>query len=244
MPPNEKLCEICVKQIALETRISDVFFDLDHTLWDFEKNSALAFKTIFEEHSLPIDLDEFLLQYVPINAKYWEMYRKDEITQQELRLNRIKDSFALLNYLVSAEDLMILSEKYIEYLPKHNHLFEGTISILDYLQPKYNLHIITNGFHVVQEQKLTNSNIRHYFKTVTNSETAGVKKPNPVIYSHALHVANAKKENSIMIGDCIDADVLGALNSGLDAILFNGCGATVSNDVKQINSLIELKKYL
>ena len=126
-------------------KISDVFFDLDHTLWDFEKNSALAIETIFKKHDINVDLNLFLTHYVPINIKYWELYRVDEITQYELRLGRLKDTFALLNYEIEDKKILFLSEEYIEYLPKFNHLFDGAIAILDYLQPKYNLHIITNG---------------------------------------------------------------------------------------------------
>ena len=137
-----------------------------------------------------------------------------------------------------------MSEEYIFYLPKYNHLFEGTIEILDYLKPKYNLHIITNGFAEIQGNKMNNSYISHYFKTITNSEMAGVKKPNSLIFDYALDLAQAKKENSIMIGDCIEADVQGALDAGLDAILFTESSEQVVENIKQVNHLLELKKYL
>jgi len=115
---------------------------------------------------------------------------------------------------------------------------------LDYLNDKYNLHIITNGFQEVQAGKMKNSNIEQYFKTITNSEMAGVKKPNAKIFEFALSLANAKKESSIMIGDCIEADVQGALDFGIDAIHFNEHKIAIPNHIKQINHLIELKKYL
>ena len=226
------------------TTITDVFFDLDHTLWDFEKNSALAFETVFKLQDLEVNMTEFLHFYVPINREYWERYRKDEITQKQLRYGRLKDTFDLINFAVSDDVIDILSVEYIHYLPKFNHLFDGTIEILDYLKPKYNLHIITNGFAEIQGNKLDNSYISHYFKTMTNSEMAGVKKPNKKIFDYALNLAKAKKENSIMIGDCIEADVQGALDAGLDAILFNENDAAVTVNVKQINHLLELKKYL
>ena len=225
-------------------KISDVFFDLDHTLWDFEKNSALAIETIFKKHAIDVDLQLFLNHYVPINIKYWELYRVDEITQYELRLGRLKDTFILLNYEIDDEKILFLSEEYIEYLPKFNHLFDGAIAILDYLKSKYNLHIITNGFQEIQENKLRNSNIGHYFKTITNSETACVKKPNPKIFEHAVAFANTKKEHSIMIGDCIEADVNGALNFGMDAILFNIDPSKTHINIKQVSHLLELKNYL
>jgi putative hydrolase of the HAD superfamily len=129
-------------------------------------------------------------------------------------------------------------------LPENNHLFDGTIELLDYLKPKYNLHIITNGFADVQFKKLNNSKIGSYFQTITNSEMAGVKKPNPIIFDYALDLAKAQKENSIMIGDSLDADVQGALDAGLDAIYFNEGKMIVEDYIKQINHLLELKKYL
>jgi putative hydrolase of the HAD superfamily len=224
--------------------ITDVFFDLDHTLWDFEKNSALAFETVFKMQDISINRTDFLSYYVPINFIYWEKYRKDEITQKELRLGRLKKTFDLLEFSIDDESILFLSEQYIHYLPKYNHLFEGTIEILEYLNLKYNLHIITNGFAEIQENKLNNSYITHYFKTITNSEIAGVKKPNFLIFEYALGLAKAKKESSIMIGDCMEADVQGALDAGLDAIFFNGNNKVVADNIKQVNHLLELKKYL
>ena len=225
-------------------KIDHVFFDLDHTLWDFEKNSALAIETIFNKHAINVNLQLFLFHYVPINIKYWELYRVDKITQLELRLGRLRDTFELLNFEIDDDKIIFLSEEYIEYLPKFNHLFDGAIEILDYLKPKYNLHIITNGFQEIQDNKLKNSNIDHYFTTITNSEMAGVKKPNPKIYDYAINEANASKSNSIMIGDCIEADVKGALNFGMQAILFNIDSSKSYDNIKQVSHLLELKNHL
>jgi putative hydrolase of the HAD superfamily len=193
---------------------------------------------------IEVNMDVFLDFYVPINRQYWERYRKDEITQKQLRFGRLKDTFDLLEFTIDDASVVFLSEQYIHYLPKYNHLFEGTIEILEYLKAKYNLHIITNGFAEIQENKLNNSYITHYFKSITNSEMAGVKKPNPLIFEYALDLAKAKKENSIMIGDCIEADVQGALDAGLDAIFFNENNTKVTENIKQVNHLLELKNYL
>jgi YjjG family noncanonical pyrimidine nucleotidase len=227
-----------------EHKYNGRLFDLDHTLWDFEKNSALAFETVFKMQNLDIDMSDFLPIYIPMNREYWERYRKDEISQKELRFGRLKDTFDLLKFNIDDDSIVLLSQQYIHYLPKFNHLYDGTIEILDYLKTKYNLHIITNGFAEVQENKLNNSYITPYFKTVTNSEMVGVKKPNSLIFEFALNLAKAKKENSIMIGDCIEADVQGALDAGLDAIFFNENNIFVTENIKQVNHLLELKKYL
>ncbi len=228
----------------MRTNITDVFFDLDHTLWDFEKNSALAFQTIFKKHQIQLDLEQFLVHYIPINLRYWELYRSEQVTQNQLRYGRLKETFDLVSYEIDDEKINFLSEQYIHYLPKYNHLFEGTIEILEYLKPKYKLHIITNGFAEIQNNKLNNAKINHYFETITNSEMAGVKKPNPLIFQHALDLAQAKKESRIMIGDCIDADVYGAIQSGFDAILFNEHKKTIPEGIKQVSHLLELKQHL
>ena len=123
-------------------------------------------------------------------------------------------------------------------------MFDGTIEILDYLHLKYKLHIITNGFKEIQQGKLNNANIDKYFVTVTNSEMVGVKKPNPKIFKHALNAAKASEKNSIMIGDNYEADILGALNFGVDAICFNYHNETLGEGVKQVDNLLQLKQYL
>jgi YjjG family noncanonical pyrimidine nucleotidase len=226
------------------TNIKDVFFDLDHTLWDFDKNSELTFETIFKKNHPTIETKDFIEKYVPINQACWKLYQYDKITHAELRYNRLKHSFDAIDYIISDEEIDSIANDYIRILPENNHLFEGAIELLDYLKPKYNLHIITNGFADVQFKKLNNSKIGSYFHSITNSEMAGVKKPNPIIFRYALDLAKAQKEFSIMIGDCLEADVQGALDAGLDAIFFNGSNVQVEQNIKQVSHLLELKKYL
>ena len=137
-----------------------------------------------------------------------------------------------------------LSDDYITHLSTFNHLFPDTIALLEYLQPKYTLHIITNGFKEVQHGKLNQSNIDHFFQTVTNSEMVGVKKPNPKIFKHALQMAKAIKEESLMIGDNLEADILGAINFGMEAICFNYHKETLGSDITGVDHLLELKRYI
>ena len=224
--------------------IKHIFFDLDHTLWDFDKNSALTFNKIFELNEVEIDIKRFLSIYEPVNLEYWRKYRNSEISQEYLRYGRLKDTFNALKIEVDDKLIHVLSEDYIAHLTTFDHLFEDTIEILNYLRPSYELHIITNGFSETQQKKMQVSNLSHYFKTVTDAEIAGVKKPNPHIFHHALNVANAKPEESIMIGDSYEADVLGALQVGYDAIFFNYRKSESEPHIKQVHNLNELKKYL
>jgi len=225
-------------------KLTDIFFDLDHTLWDFDKNSALTFEKIFETNNLNIHLNSFLEIYLPINLSYWKLFREEKVDKQTLRYGRLSDTFNELNIIVSDDIIYKLSDDYLRYLSSFNHLFDDTIEILDYLYPKYNLHIITNGFKNVQEGKLLNSKIDHYFDTVTNSEEVGVKKPNPQVFNHALQLANVEVGNSIMIGDNYEADILGALNVGFDVIHYNYHKEKVAENIIQIRNLIDLKTYL
>jgi len=199
-------------------RIKHVFFDLDHTLWDFEKNSDLTFQKLFTEYHIDLDVAVFLDVYKPINFKYWRLYRQEKVSKEQLRYRRLKEAFDAVHFSISDELIDTLAIQYIKFMPNFNHLFDGAIDILNYLKDKYQLHIITNGFEEVQTKKMKSSKIYHYFDQVITSESVGVKKPNPLIFEHALRVAKATKENSIMIGDSIEADIEGAINFGVKAI--------------------------
>ena len=221
-----------------------LFFDLDHTLWDFDKNSALTFDKIFKLNNLDIDLNSFLEVYVPINLQYWKLYRDEKIDKKSLKFARLNDAFKALGIEVSTRLIHKLSGDYITHLSTFNHLFPGTIELLEYLQPNYTLHVITNGFKEVQHGKLNQSKIDHFFQTVTNSEMVGVKKPNPKIFNHALQMAKATKEESLMIGDNLEADVMGAINFGMEAICFNYHKETLASDITRVDHLLELKRYI
>ncbi len=224
--------------------ITDVFFDLDHTLWDFEKNSALTYQKIFKENKIKLALSDFLKVYVPNNIAFWKLYREDKITSEELRYQRLKTTFDQLGYHISNEDIHVLSNQYIRYLSTYNHLFPNTIEILDYLKTNYSLHIITNGFKEVQQSKLIASKIFSYFDQVINSETAGVKKPNPIIFNKALELAKTTPEQSIMIGDSIEADIIGAKAVGFHVLHFNAHNEARHEYCDMITDLNEIKNYL
>ena len=224
--------------------VKDVFFDLDHTLWDFDKNSMLAFKRVFKKFKINIEFDAFLKIYEPINVEYWKKYREDKVSKENLRRGRLIDSFNFFDLIYTTEKIDKIADAYIQELPNDNHLFEGALEILDYLTLKYKLHIITNGFEEVQYKKLKNSGIVHYFSTVTTSEEVGVKKPNSKVFLTALKKANSIPEESVMIGDSLEADILGANNIGMQTIFYNYRNESISKKIKSIDSLIEIKNYL
>lgn len=224
--------------------IKHVFFDLDHTLWDFDKNSALTFDVIFKEENLSLEIQDFLNIYVPINIDYWARYRNNLVSKEILRVGRLRDSFKALKMPISDAVIDNLSNRYIKVLPDFNHLLQDTKEILDYLKPKYKLHIITNGFEEIQQNKMKNSFIDHYFDTITTSEDAGVKKPHLEIFQAALKKSNAQAANAIMIGDSYEADIEGAKNAGFEAVYFDYYGKLEPMQVPQIQKLKELQLYL
>ncbi|MFS4456440.1 YjjG family noncanonical pyrimidine nucleotidase [Maribacter sp. 2304DJ31-5] len=224
--------------------VSDVFFDLDHTLWDFERNSALTFEKILSQHSIKVGLSEFLDVYVPINFKFWKLYREEKITKSELRYQRLRSVFDTLGHEISDDTIHRLSEEYIAHLSSFGHLFPDTIEILNYLRPKYKLHIITNGFREVQKKKLVNAKIHSFFDHVVDSEMAGVKKPDPFIFELAMKKARVSPENSIMIGDNLEADIFGAQALGMKTLHFMVNDEPPHNHCPIIGHLQEIKTYL
>jgi putative hydrolase of the HAD superfamily len=226
------------------TKIKHVFFDLDHTLWDFDKNSELALKQLFKDKNINCDFDKFHQHYLIINHAYWKRIEKGEVSKEELKYGRFKDAFEVIDYTVSSELIKMIADEYLNYLAEQTLLFDDAIAVLEEFKEKYTLHIISNGFQEIQHYKIEKSGLLPYFKTIVNAETVGVKKPNPKIYHYALDLAGAKPKESIMIGDNLDADVYGALAVGLDAIYFNYKYQEVPENIKAINQLIQLKEFL
>tara|TARA_Y100000385_G_scaffold64820_1_gene64102 strand:- start:116 stop:811 length:696 start_codon:yes stop_codon:yes gene_type:complete len=226
--------------IKFKEVLTDIFFDLDHTLWDFEKNSMLTFDKIFNEQMLSIDLEQFIFYYNPINHDYWKKYRENKISQDELRYNRLADTFDQMKFKTTNSQIDYISEAYITYLSSFSHLFEGAIPLLEKLKSNYNLHIITNGFEQVQNLKIKNSGLKTFFDFIFTAEQVGFKKPHPQIFIEALNQTKADPKKSLMIGDSLEADILGALTQGMHAIHFNSHQEELHDKCLIVNSLNEL----
>lgn len=225
-------------------QIDHIFFDLDHTLWDFESNSNKTFSHIFQKNRLQVSLKDFLEVYRPINFAYWKLFREDKVSKPDLRYGRLKDSFDKIGADISDEVIELLSEEYIRYLADHNDLFEGALEILEYLQEKYTLHIITNGFDEVQHRKINQSGLSPFFRNIITSEAVGVKKPHPAIFEHALDTSGASAHSSMMIGDNYEADILGAKKVGMKTIFCQFNGELPKENEPTVTSLLQLKELL
>lgn len=203
----------------------DLFFDLDHTLWDFETNSKECIQELYNRYELAglgiLDFDGFYDTYSAHNHRLWDRYSKGFIKQEELRWKRVY--LSLLDFKVANEKLSKeISDAYLEILPNKTNLFPYTIEVLDYLKNKdYRMHLITNGFESVQFKKINNSGLSDYFIEVITSEASNSLKPHKDIFEYALKNANASVSESIMIGDNESADIQGGINIGMDTIFVN-----------------------
>jgi putative hydrolase of the HAD superfamily len=225
-----------------------LFFDLDHTLWDFEKNATETLHTLYERHDFArygtFTADQFISVYSDINQALWRLYQSNKITQSQLREARFTRT---LTRLGMAEEHIptSISAEFTDILPQKSAVFPFTHEVLDYLKPKYRLHLITNGFNDVQGIKLSSSNLTHYFEEVITSEESGCLKPDPRMFRHALERTGATAAESLMIGDNLECDVLGAYNAGIDQVYFNPDKRRHFNQTTRgISCLSELKAFL
>ncbi len=231
-----------------ELNYKHIFFDLDRTLWDFNAAAEVAFERIYDKYDLKSlgipSAHEFHEVYHPLNERLWELYREEKITKDEL--NRTRFMKPLEHYGIHDIELADhLSEDYVYWSPRIVRLIPGTMELLEYLKPKYHLHLITNGFQEVQNTKLSLSGMKPYFETLTVSEEVGVKKPNPEIFRYALCKANASAEESLMIGDEMAVDIDGARAAGIDQIFFNPNGKEVEGErTFEVYNLMEIKSIL
>ncbi len=230
-------------------KYKDIFFDLDHTLWDFETNSSLTLKALFKEYDLTArgihSFVDFHAVYKEHNHRLWDKYSKGLIKQDELRWKRMWHT--LLDFKIGDEKLAKeMSARYLTILPDQKALFDYSIEILNYLQNKaYRLHIISNGFEDVQHNKLIKSGIKKYFNAIITSEGCNATKPNKEIFEAALTAAGARLEESIMIGDNPEADIQGAINAGMDSILVNHTNiSTIIPSTYTVKHLKELEEIL
>ncbi len=224
--------------------VKHIFFDLDDTLWDFEKNSGIVLEQLFTEYNLSqklkTDYNAFHSAYKETNLAFWSRYYKQQINKQYLRNNRFHETFKKFAYDNYEENLEI-TEQYLSRAPHGKHLKNGCLEVLDHLKPNYHLHIITNGFKEIQHIKMHNTGLKNYFKNIIISEEHNLTKPNPKIFRLAEKLANCNKEECVMIGDSLESDIEGALGAGWKAIWLTD--RTDKKDIHQIQHLYQLKEF-
>ncbi len=240
----------------MNKKYTHLFFDLDNTLWDFEKNSKKAMEETFNFYNIQSEtnFESFFEIYSKHNTELWRSYRNKEVGKKELIKKRFENTFSDLG--ISGIDPVEMNDHYLKVMPKQKELFDGVIDILDYLKKKnYLLFVITNGFREVQNEKMISSGLSKYFTKIFISEDVKTPKPGREIFEYAVKSANAKKSNSIMIGDDVDVDILGAFNFGMDAIYydiksvswdirFDSLGVKRKIQLYQISDLKQIKNIL
>lgn len=225
-----------------------ILFDLDHTLWDFERNSTESLLDVYEHFELgnlgdfsPMD---FVLKFKEVNARLWEQYNLDKIEKEYLRRER----FGLVLGAFGIEPAEIppgIGQLYLDLCPVKGHVIPNAFEVLDYLKPKYKLHVITNGFADVQDLKLVHSKMRDYFENIITSEIVGHKKPMKEMFEKAVELIGTTASECIMIGDNPITDIQGAINASLDVIYYNP--EKVVHDLPvthEISNLLELTRIL
>ncbi len=201
-----------------------LFFDLDHTLWDFDRNSELTLRQLYDEYRLSDrgieDFETFYQVYSAHNDRLWERFRNGYIRRDDLRWKRLWYTF--LDFKLADTALAHeMSAAYLEILPTQSLLMPYAKELLEHCYGRYRMHLITNGFEKTQWQKLQYSGISAYFEEMITSERSNSLKPHREIFDYALKATGAGREDSIMIGDALDVDVLGASNAGWDQVYFN-----------------------
>jgi putative hydrolase of the HAD superfamily len=223
-----------------------VFFDLDHTLWDFEKNSNETLTELHQTYQVHqyIPIHQFLETFHKVNNHLWHLHDTYQISSQQLRETRFQLVFK--EFDVENKALAdIFGTHYLSQASQKPHLLPQAKEVLDYLYPKYPLHIITNGFPDVQRVKMQSGGILGYFQEIVTSAEAGFKKPDIGIFSYLMQKLKAKPEECIMIGDNLETDILGAIRSGIDSVYYNPkqIGYTATSTY-EITCLSELKQIL
>lgn len=233
----------------MNKKYQHVFFDLDHTLWDFEQNSGITLRILYQQFQLAqkgiTDFEQFRINYEQHNNLFWERFRKGQISRADLRWKRMWHTF--LDFKIPDRELAdAVSAAYLDLLPQQGKLMPYAIDILDFCkQSNLQIHLITNGFELTQWQKIRTSGIEHYFGQVITSEGSNSMKPRPEIFDFALQSSGAKVMNSIMIGDALEADIVGAQQYGMDQVYYNPAKiAHTEKPTFEITCLSELKTIL
>jgi putative hydrolase of the HAD superfamily len=232
--------------VIRKEKIEHIYFDLDDTLWDFEKNSARLLRNLYDElnlkEKLHCDFETYLAAYKKKNNELWQEYNQKHITKEELRKRRFYETF--LGFGLKDFDLSWqVSESYIQRSPFGKELKKGSIELLDRLSVNYNLHIITNGFKEVQLTKIEQCGLQKYFDLIIISEDIGFNKPDVRIFREAERLGNTSKESCLMIGDNFNTDITGAKKAGWQSIWYNP-EQNKRYQATQVNCLTELMDVL
>lgn len=226
----------------------NLFIDLDDTLWDIHKNGKECLEEIYYDYGYRDfypSFESYYSVYMPMNHHLWDLYRRGEITKEELTVERFLSPVRAFG-IDDPEYAKRLSEDFLERTTHKTLLIDGAIEMLEYLRPKYKMHILSNGFREVQFKKIENSGLKPYFDKVILSEDAESNKPHPNIFTYALKNTNSRRAQTVMIGDSWEADIVGAQQSRIAQIWFNPAGLPPGEfePTFEVRKLVEIKNIL
>lgn len=204
----------------------NIFLDLDDTLWDFHHNGKECLAEIYTDYGFDKfynSFEDYYNVYMPNNNRLWELYRQGLIKKEELVIERIL--MPVRNFGINDTNYAKnLSDDFLDRTTYKTQLVLGTMELLEYLKPKYKMHILSNGFREVQFKKIENSGLKPYFEKIILSEDIKINKPHADFFTYALKSTNSRRDQTIMIGDSWDADIIGAYNSNIAQIWYNPKG--------------------
>lgn len=226
----------------------NLFIDLDDTLWDIHLNGKECLEEIYHDYGYAKfypTFSDYYAVYMPGNHRLWAMYRNGEIRKEELIVERFLAPMREFG-INDPEYAKNLSDDFLERTTRKTRLVEGTLDLLDYLKPRYRMHILSNGFREVQYKKIENSGLKPYFNKIILSEDAGINKPHPDMFNYALKTTNSRRSETVMIGDSWDADIVGAYKSRIAQIWFNPADEVPSGfePTYTVRTLAEIKNIL
>jgi len=230
------------------TRYKSLFIDLDDTLWDTHNNNKECLEELYADYNFSRhykSFEAFYDIYMPNNLKLWEQYRNHEIDRQTLIIERFRYILSPMG-IEDVKSVLSINNDFLHRTTTKTRLIPGSIELLEYLRPSYRLFILSNGFREVQFKKLSNSGLAPYFERMILSEDANIQKPHKEIFDFALKNTNSRRNETLMIGDSWDADIIGAYNSKIDQLWLNPdkIPAIGFTPTYMVQSLEEIKRIL
>lgn len=204
-------------------KYTSIIFDLDHTLLDTEQNNKEAIEEVYHYYSFDKyykTFDEFYSIYLPHNLDLWRKYEQKKVSKDDMMLLRFYTPFVHIEGLTS-EKALIINNDYLDRVSYKGKVIDGAFEILDELKPRFPLYILSNGFNEVQYKKMDSAGLTPYFEKIILSDHIGINKPDPALFDYALKEIGTKAEESVMIGDNWNSDIMGAKSAGIDQIWFN-----------------------
>ncbi len=231
-----------------EKKYSCIFFDLDHTLWDYETNSKETLEELYGQYQLREkgiqNFNSFHQRFQEVNAALWVLYDTGQIGSEIIRKERFKqilEAFDAYDEKLNQD----ISHDYLMTCPNKGNLIPGAITVLEYLKDRsYNLSVITNGFEEIQNLKLTSGNLHGYFDHIITSQKAGHRKPAPEIFQFAMQAHKVQNSESLMIGDNLITDMGGAKKAGIDTVYYNPDSnphnETLHHEISKLEELLQI----